>query len=156
MASLTQWTWVWVNSRSWWWTGRPGVLRFMGSQRVRYDWGTELNWTELVLSFKRENKRKNYFEILKAFSYNILNFSPHQKQLEYWVILPLENAWTLLSITVKFLFNSTFLDTGLRKTTNWSVEYSNLDIPEQRVVFFHNVQRFLSITLTTVECFSKF
>ena len=46
MASLTQWTWVWVNSRSWWWTGRPGVLRFMGSQRVRHDWATELNWTE--------------------------------------------------------------------------------------------------------------
>ena len=38
--------WVWVNSRSWWWTGRPGVLRFMGSQRVGHDWATELNWTE--------------------------------------------------------------------------------------------------------------
>ena len=36
--------WVWVNSGSWWWTGRPGVLRFMGSQRVRQDWVTELNW----------------------------------------------------------------------------------------------------------------
>ena len=47
MASLTLWTWVWVNSRSWWWTGRPGVVRFMGSQRVRHDWVTELNWTEL-------------------------------------------------------------------------------------------------------------
>ena len=45
MASLTQWTWVWVNSRSWWWTGSPGVLRFIGSQRVKHDWGTELNWT---------------------------------------------------------------------------------------------------------------
>ena len=44
MASPTQWTWVWVNSGSWWWTGRPGVLRFMGSQRVRHDWATELNW----------------------------------------------------------------------------------------------------------------
>ena len=44
MASLTQWTWVWVNSRSWWWTGRPGVLQFMGSQRVGHDWATELNW----------------------------------------------------------------------------------------------------------------
>ena len=47
MASPTQWTWVWVNSRSWWWTGRPGVLRFMGLQRVGHDWATELNWTEL-------------------------------------------------------------------------------------------------------------
>ena len=42
MASPTRWTWVWVNSRSWWWTGRPGVLRFMGSQGVRHDWETEL------------------------------------------------------------------------------------------------------------------
>ena len=40
-----QWTWVWASSRSWWCTGRPGVLRFMGSQRVGHDWETELNWT---------------------------------------------------------------------------------------------------------------
>ena len=46
MASLTRWTWLWVNSRSLWWTGRPGVLWFTGSQRVGHDWGTELNWTE--------------------------------------------------------------------------------------------------------------
>ena len=45
MASPTQWTWVRVNSGSWWWTGRPGVLWFMGLQRVRHDWATELNWT---------------------------------------------------------------------------------------------------------------
>jgi len=44
MASPTQWTWVWMNSGSWWWTGMPGVLRFMGSQRVEHDWETELNW----------------------------------------------------------------------------------------------------------------
>ena len=44
MASLTQWTWVWVNSGSWWWTGRPGMLQSMGSQRVKHDWATELNW----------------------------------------------------------------------------------------------------------------
>ena len=47
MASPTQCTWVWVNSRSWWWTGRPGVLGFMGSQRVGHNWVTELKWTEL-------------------------------------------------------------------------------------------------------------
>ena len=44
MASPTRWTWVWVNSGSWWWTGRPGVLQFLGLQRVRHDWATELNW----------------------------------------------------------------------------------------------------------------
>ena len=42
MASPTQWTWVWVNSKSWWWTGRPGVLQSMGLQRVGHDWATEL------------------------------------------------------------------------------------------------------------------
>ena len=46
VASLTRWTWIWVNSGSWWWTGRPGVLRFMGLQRVGHDWATELNWTD--------------------------------------------------------------------------------------------------------------
>ena len=46
MVSLTWWTKVWVTSGSWWWTGRPGVLQSMGSQRVGQDWVTELNWTE--------------------------------------------------------------------------------------------------------------
>ena len=45
MASPTWWTWVWVNSGSWWWTGWPGVLQFMGSPRVGHDWATELNGT---------------------------------------------------------------------------------------------------------------
>ena len=48
MASLTWWTWVWVSSGNWWWTGRPGVLRFMGSQNVGHNWVTELNWTVRV------------------------------------------------------------------------------------------------------------
>ena len=51
MASPTRWTWVWVSSGSWWWTGRPGVLWFMGSQRVGRDWATELNWTEVTNTF---------------------------------------------------------------------------------------------------------
>ena len=56
MASPTRWTWVWVNSRSWWWTGRPVVLQFMGSQRVGHDWMTELNWTEMfILGFQGFN-----------------------------------------------------------------------------------------------------
>ena len=42
MASLTQWAWVWASSRSWWWTGKPGVLQSMGL--VRHDWATELDW----------------------------------------------------------------------------------------------------------------
>ena len=67
MASLTRWTWVWVNSRSWWWTGRPGVLQFMGSQRVGQDWATELNWTEFLFIFKWNN--------FKTFLYSLLKFT---------------------------------------------------------------------------------
>ena len=48
MASPTHWTWVWVNSGSWWWKGRPEVLQSMGSQRVGHDWASELSWTKLI------------------------------------------------------------------------------------------------------------
>ena len=60
MESLTRWTWVWVNSGSWWWTGRPGVLRFMGSRKVGH--AEQLNWTEpwiwvpLYSTIRRERK----------------------------------------------------------------------------------------------------
>ena len=60
MASPTPWTWVWGNSGSWWWTGRPGVLLFMGSQRVGHDWATELNWIEVV--FKIISKQTPYHQ----------------------------------------------------------------------------------------------
>ena len=63
MASLTQWTWVWVGSRSWCWTGRPGVEQLMRSQRVRYDWTTELNWID-VWSAKDINDNLKIFEWL--------------------------------------------------------------------------------------------
>ena len=63
MVSLTRWTWVWVNSGSWWCTGRPGVLRFLGSQRVRHDWVTELTDWVIKCSEQTENdfKVKNIF-----------------------------------------------------------------------------------------------
>ena len=60
MASLTRWTWVWANSGSWWWTGRPGMMQSMGSQRVGHDWGAELlNWRPKKEIFKwYDNTRK--------------------------------------------------------------------------------------------------
>ena len=63
MASPTQWTWVWVDSGSWWWTGRPGMLRFMGSQsRTRQSNWTELNWSTNKLCFTTEKViQKDYF-----------------------------------------------------------------------------------------------
>ena len=58
MASPTRWMWVWVNSGSWWWTGRPGVLPFMGSRRVGHDWATEVNWTESMTNLDSVLKRR--------------------------------------------------------------------------------------------------
>ena len=60
MASPTRWTWVWVNSGSWWWTGRPGMLQFMGSQRVGHDWTTELNWNWKEWLFHRLTVRTKW------------------------------------------------------------------------------------------------
>ena len=81
MASLTRWKWVWVNSGSWWWTGRPGVLRFMGLQRVGHNWATELNY-EL-----RDELKKIV---------NYVWFESSSKE-NYW----LQTCWTLLSSWIK-------------------------------------------------------
>ena len=68
IASPTQWTWVWVDSGSWRWTGRPDMLLFMGLQRVGHDWATELNWTELTYS------RVIVLRHIVAFSYTQVNY----------------------------------------------------------------------------------
>ena len=85
-ASLTQCTWVWVSSRSWWWTGRPGVLQFMGSQRVWHDWVTELiPRVFFFFKFKIFSPnfslcllypclRKRHLELLYVFDYHSCNW----------------------------------------------------------------------------------
>ena len=70
MASPTQWTWVWVNSGSQWWTGKPGVLQTMGSQRTGHDWATELNWTERVFT---QIFTPATWNVWVAFSYALAN-----------------------------------------------------------------------------------
>ena len=87
VASLTRWTWVWVNSGSWWWTGRPGVLWFMGSQRVGHDWATELNWTE---NDTISQIHDNVFSYLLG---RIICFSNHpqisREEMSYWNVFSL-------------------------------------------------------------------
>ena len=69
MASPTQWTWVWVDSRSWWWTRRTGVLQYMGLQRVRHDWVTGLNLKqmpqEIFFFFQSVGKFENFVKALQ-------------------------------------------------------------------------------------------
>ena len=62
MASPSQWTWVWVNSGSWWWTWRPGMLQSMGSQRIKRDWATELNWKDDWNNLSENNDSLNFLK----------------------------------------------------------------------------------------------
>ena len=78
MASLTRWTWVWVNSGSWWWTGRPGMLRFMGSWRVGHDWATEL--IVVILNNNNSNKKKWWsLHLIPFLSYFLIVWSTVSK-----------------------------------------------------------------------------
>ena len=67
MASPTQWIWIWMHSGSWWWAGRPGMLQFMGSQRVGHDWATELNWTDVPTVMLKKLKLNGSTKTYKTF-----------------------------------------------------------------------------------------
>ena len=91
MASPTRWAWVWVSSRSWWWTGRPIVLRFTGLQRVGHDWATELNWIlcHLLVLFPRCNISE-YFLLLLIFSVSIfLNYNAVSSLISHFLLWPI-------------------------------------------------------------------
>ena len=107
MASSTQRTWVWVDSGSWWWTGRPGVLWLMGSQRVGHDWVTELNWRWLPVDivtdgypFLKEYFYWRFIDLQSCVSgaqqsdsvtyiFNLFQILSLQVIIEYWVELPM-------------------------------------------------------------------
>ena len=96
MASPTRWTWVWVNSGSWWWTGRPGVLRFIGLQRVGHDWVTELNW--------RPRGKLKMFSFIKHTHYTTEEKLCYKKCnfLRLWnmfLSLAIRKCWCNISIT---------------------------------------------------------
>ena len=84
MASLTQWTWIWVNSRSWWWTGRPGVLQSMGSQRVRHNWAIELNWSPVAYWAPTDLGSWSFSVLFFCLFMLFMRFS----RQEYWSGLP--------------------------------------------------------------------
>ena len=107
MASLTRWTWVWVKSQSWWWIGRPGVLRFMGSQRVGHDWETELNWVRYFFHTYYWKGPPLLLHILEIIShvFNCL-LSLGNSQYLVWIIVFLNHLcdnplfWTWITIAI--------------------------------------------------------
>ena len=103
MASPTEWTWVWVSSGSWWWTGKPGVLQSMGSQRVRQDWATELisintiSYICIITPYSfSTHSRISFSEITRALGYtvNIYVFSYTSSQLQHGDSSPLSGDLT--------------------------------------------------------------
>ena len=121
MASLTRWTWVWMGSGSWWWTGRPGVLWSTGSQRVRQDWPTELNWTVVLANTSMSSYNYCFFflwqehlrsNLLATFNYvvqyfiyspNAMGYIPRTDSTGNWMFLPFDQH-LLISSTPLFLW----------------------------------------------------
>ena len=119
MASPTLWAWVWVNSGSWWWTGRPGVLRFMGLQRAGHDWATELNWTDLYRVWKEE-----YVWLQKTLEFSVFFIQCSKWEIKFiifmnvsvkacshyyfWILSVIcvftEVQWTYITFTFLFYF----------------------------------------------------
>ena len=116
MASSTQCTWVWIDSGSWWWTGRPGILQFMGLQRVGHDWVTELNWTELkAFNYTDHNK---LWKILKEIEMGIPDH----------LTCFLRNLYVDQEAKVRNLYR-TLTGSGLRRVQDW----------ENKTVYCHPV-----------------
>ena len=78
MASPTRWAWVWASSRSWWWTGKPGVLQSMGSQRVGQDWATELKW---IIRIREFNKMQHTKSVKNCLCYTQMTWASLVSQL---------------------------------------------------------------------------
>ena len=85
MASPTQWTWVWVDSGSWWWTGRPGVLQSMEFPRVRHNWVTKLKWSILCIVFMIYSGPKSHAPYADIFS-SVLSSEPLAEYLHVLIL----------------------------------------------------------------------
>ena len=107
MTSPTQWTWVWRDSGSWWWTGRPGVLQSMGLQRVGHNWVTKLNWSPFPLSHSLQT-HSLHTHVSSLLLFNSVQFffpvyllrlhmaQIHTAFLVKWLIFSVQPLWTLI------------------------------------------------------------
>ena len=169
MVSLTRWTWVCTSSRSWWWTGRPGVLQSMGSQRVRHNWATELNWmfcsilpswwfkTQLILLFLFQELPLATFLGRSAgdkFSISLL-LKMFLISLSFWMkVLPNTEFWVdnfCLWISEKYVTYSS----GLQSFW-WEISFQSNYFSPVRKVLFYCLQYFFSCFLKLYVCLVLF
>ena len=136
MASPTQWTWVWVNSGSWWWTGRPRLLQFIGSQRVRHDSATELKWIECdpcsrccqtVYWAKGRTLRSKCWDRRLVDHSTWGSYTPVPLRIwslkKIFIFHKIENFQVKVSEMVRNL--DTFLQRGVEKYYQWEIHHCN-------------------------------
>ena len=171
MASPTQCTWVWVNSGSWWWTGRPGMLRFMGSQRVRHDWGTELNWTHSLESGDFQvacSSCRPWIAILCQSQINPFLLEKLLAFYMFWVTKSCSNMLTEISLIYFYktkvcaVFFLLFLDTTIHlvsQAQNFKYSYSffipygqlsPVKVEHELILFSHD--QYMYILLISIFC----
>ena len=99
IASPTQWTWAWASLGTWWWTGKLGMLQSMGSQRVRHDWATELNWVTICSDFGApQNKVTVTVSIVSpSICHEVMDWMPWSSFFENWVLSQLFHSPLSLS-----------------------------------------------------------
>ena len=119
MPSLTRWTWVWVNSGRWWWTGRPDVLRFMGSQRVGHDWATELN--DDLSMWDRRNDGTCYTWFSLKWIVEAENF---EKDVQKNRCIHKEGVLRYLGHKFRVIYEPSFLSTGNMELSGSKVHQS--------------------------------
>ena len=100
MASPTQWAWVWASSRSWWWTGKPGVLQSMGSQRVGHDWETELNEAEVDVFLELSCFFDDPVDVGNLISGSSVFLNPACTLGSSWFTYCRSLVWSILSMTL--------------------------------------------------------
>ena len=115
MALMARWTWVWASSRSWWWTGKSGVLQSLGSQRVRHNW-SDLNWTECLFC--------SSFDFLCSFTTWVCILSVKSFFYSIWSILQVYSLCGSQSNPIKY--NSSWdTDSSLNPTVAAQLSKSN-------------------------------
>ena len=145
MASLTRWTWVWVNSGSWWWTGRPGVLQFMGSQRVGHDWATDLIWSDLMIALLEGDRAIWWWCWLLS-----INYFPHPFFFSAELLIELNSSRAtrklrkLFNIRNFYIPQLSFLSRFSPEWRNWLTDWSKvrtvleLDYIVKFILLFYN------------------